>query len=248
VILETRRELKSLLEGFPGVDEIVVRPDGDDPPARADLCVPLLSLPRIFKTTLETIPAAVPYLHAEPDKARVWARHRSGPEIHIGLVWAGRPEHANDRNRSCPLALFEPLLDIPGLRWFSLQKGPAAAQAEAPPFSGLLTDWGSRLSDFSDSAAAVANLDLVLSVDTAVVHLAGAMGRPAWALISFVSDWRWMQDREDSPWYPSLRLFRQKKPGDWGEVLQRVADALRALAAKIETPPTGAFMNPRADR
>jgi Flp pilus assembly protein TadD len=230
VILETRRELLDLLRGFPGADERVERPAGHHPPVAADACVPLLSLPGIFGTTLETIPAPVPYLHADPEKTNLWARRLQGPELKIGMVWAGRLEHSNDRNRSCPLELFLPLMGLPGLRWFGLQKGPAAAQSEIEPISRMLVNWGTGLKDFSDTAAAIAQLDLVLSVDTAVVHLAGAMGKPVWVLLSFVSDWRWMTRREDSPWYPTMRLFRQATPGDWPGVFRRVAEDLERLS------------------
>jgi tetratricopeptide (TPR) repeat protein len=239
IILETRRELMGLLQGIAGADELIERPADPRPPVAAHSHVALLSLPGLFGTTPETIPAPVPYLHPNPDKARRWARRLSGPGFKIGLVWAGRPEHANDRNRSCPLALFGPLLRLPDLRWFGLQKGPAAMQAESEPFTRLLVNVGPELNDFAETAAAIAGLDLVLSVDTAVVHLAGAMGKPVWVLLSSVSDWRWMIGREDSPWYPGMRLFRQQRPGDWPGVLQRVAEAMACRSS-----PAGAGLNP----
>lgn len=229
VVLETRRELMALLKDAPGIDELACRPSGRPPKPAADLVVPLMSLPRICGTTLETIRAAVPYLRPDPERVRRWADRLAGPRPAIGIVWAGRPEHANDRNRSCPLERFRPLLSRPGRRWVGLQKGPAAAQAEEAPFPSLIANWGPELDDFADTAALVACLDLVIAVDTAVVHLAGALGKPVWVLLSRLCDWRWMEAREDSPWYPTMRLFRQERPGDWESVIERIGRELARL-------------------
>lgn len=229
LIFETRAELLELLRGFPGVDRLVERPRTPAPRPAADACVALLSLPRIFGTTLETIPAAVPYLRPDPERVRRWAGRLRGPGPAVGIVWAGRPEHANDRNRSCPLDRFLPLLAAPGRRWYALQKGPAARQAQAEPFRGRLANLGPELADFADTAAVIANLDLLIAVDTAVVHLAGALGKPVWVLLSRLCDWRWLEGREESPWYPTLRLFRQPSAGDWDSVFRRVAAELDRL-------------------
>jgi len=143
--------------------------------------------------------------------------------VKVGLAWAGSPTYKNDRNRSIKLARLAPLGQAPGARFFSLQKGEAAAEAKTPPPGMELIDWTEELKDFADTAAFLANLDLVIAADTAVVHLGGAMAKPVWALLPFASDWRWLLDRADSPWYPTIRLFRQETPGDWDGVIGRVA-------------------------
>jgi tetratricopeptide (TPR) repeat protein len=223
VILGCQRELLRLLEGFPGIERMVTN---FDPLPSFELHCPLLNLPLVFSTDLDSIPAKVPYL--TPDRGRVehWkSRIGSGPRgLKVGLVWAGRPKHRRDKQRSIPLTHFEPLTKLEGIDFFSLQKGEAARQ---PAPAGLkLIDYTDDLHDFADTAGLIANLDLVIAVDTAVAHLAGAMGKPVWALLPFFPDWRWLMDREDSPWYPTMRLFRQKTAGDWSGVIQNVAQAL----------------------
>lgn len=186
--------------------------------------VPFPSLPYHFRTGLSSIPAEVPYLSADPLKVREWqeliAALPAGKKV--GVVWQGNPKHENDRNRSLPVLLLMSLLDTPGYHFCSLQKGVAT---EAIP-SGL-TDLGRLFQDFGDTAAAVLNLDLVISVDTSVAHLAGALGKPVWVLLPYAPDWRWMLHRSDSPWYPSAQLFRQPMPGDWNSVIRQVRSALQ---------------------
>ncbi len=187
-----------------------------------DLHAPLMSLPRLLGTTLETIPAEVPYLAVDAGLLERWRRKLAGAAGRkVGLVWAGNPDHSQDRKRSIPPELLAGLGAVQGVTFFSLQRGwrPPAAGLEIHPLEeeeGLITD----------TAAAILNLDLVISVDTMVAHLAGALGRPVWVLLAFAADWRWMLDREDSPWYPTMRLFRQRRPGEWREVIARVAEAL----------------------
>jgi hypothetical protein len=189
---------------------------------------PLLSLPAVMKTALETIPAAVAYLHADEAKRADWAaRLAVETRRKIGLVWAGRPTHGNDRQRSVALSRLAPLWDIANVRWISLQQGEAGRQSADAPME--MADWSSEMRDFADTAAVIANLDLVITVDTAVAHLAGAMGRPVWVLLPFVPDWRWMLERRDSPWYPTMRLFRQARFGDWDGVIGQVKAALQNL-------------------
>lgn len=225
VILACQTELATLLQNFPGVAAIV---PGDAPVPPFDLHCSLLSLPYLFKTDLASIPASVPYL--QPDRSQVDAwRQRLGPratgERRIGLVWAGNPKHWNDRNRSIRLQQFAALEALAHLRIYSLQKGPAAAQINDVP--GLsIVDVASELKDFADTAALVSQLDLIITVDTAVAHLCGALGRETWVLLPTSPDWRWLLDRTDSPWYPTLRLFRQRHRGDWTDA---VADVLRRL-------------------
>jgi tetratricopeptide (TPR) repeat protein len=229
VIFETRKSLIPLLQGFPGIDKIVVRSSYPNSAENWDIYVPLLSLPKIFETKLETIPAKVPYIYADAGKVAYWQDRLAGNEFKVGIVWAGRPLHTNDRNRSCKLKQFLPLSKIPGIQLIGLQKGEATAQTQNMPAETVLTNYGEEFEDFTDTAGLIENLDLVISVDTAVAHLAGAMGKPVWVLLPFVPDWRWMMNREDSPWYPSMRLFRQKTHGEWAPVFQRVEEELTTL-------------------
>jgi tetratricopeptide (TPR) repeat protein len=237
VILETRRELIGLLQHVAGADAVVERPSSDRPFTGADCHAPLLSLPMIFGTRPETIPAGVPYIRPEPRKESLWQERLSCPGTNVGIVWAGRPEHQNDRNRSCRLEQFARLAEIPGVRLIGLQKGPAASQADETALARRVLNLGGELQDFADTAALISHLDLIISVDTAVVHLAGAMGKPVWVLLPFVPDWRWMLNREDSPWYPTMRLFRQHRPGDWPDVFDRLAAALQSMPAVHGTDP-----------
>lgn len=231
VILEVPMPLVRLLKGMPGVERIIAV--GQSLPT-FDWHCPLMSLPRAFGTRLETIPAAVPYLHPAPHLVAAWRDHMPADGLlRVGLVWAGNPRQSTpgadalDRRRSMPLWQLARLANVPGVRYFSLQKdGEAATQAKTPPAGLGLIDLMGKVSDFADTAALIANLDLVIGVDTSVIHLAGAMGKPVWVMSRFDGCWRWLREREDSPWYPTLRLFRQHAPGDWTEVVERVRDAL----------------------
>jgi hypothetical protein len=147
-------------------------------------------------------------------------------DFKIGIVWAGNPKHNMDRARSCSLADFAPLVDIPGLAFYSLQKGTVSAEAFNPPEDMKLINLEDELNDFADTAAVIANLDVVISVDTAVAHLAGAIGKTVWTLLPFVPDWRWLQNRDDSPWYPGMRLFRQTRLNGWSGVFEQVKKVL----------------------
>jgi len=219
--------LVRLLENSPGIDAVVAK--GSALPS-FDVYIPLMSLPRVLGTSLATVPARVPYLYPPPALVEAWREElRQEPSFKIGIIWQGSPDHLNDRNRSAALADFAPLARIKGVRFFSLQKGAAARQGDAMagPFS--VTDLGNRLGDFADTAAVIENLDLVISVDTSVVHCAGALGVPVWVALPFSPDWRWLLDREDSPWYPTARLFRQQERGRWGPVFEGMASALEAM-------------------
>ena len=221
----------------PGADEIVALGDTFEP---VDMQLPIMSVPHVLKLRASLDAHTVPYIHAHgevrsrlrdvlPDLTQNGAR-----KLRVGIAWAGQPKHTNDRNRSLKLETLRPLLSIPGIDWFSLQKGEGA-EAQLEPFNELstresqptLTPLGPLFANFEDTAHAVSRLDVVITVDTSVAHLAGAMGVPVWLLIPFVPDWRWQIGRADSPWYPSARLFRQPKAGDWGTVMQRVSLALR---------------------
>jgi hypothetical protein len=200
-----------------------------------------MSLPGIFGTTLDTIPANVPYLTADPDRVERW-RHELEPAqgLKIGFTWQGRPTHPRDTARSFPLAVFAPLAELRGVRLVALQVGEGRDQLASFTKRWPLVDVGDRLDDFSDTAAVIQNLDLVIACDSAVAHLAGALGRPAWVALPFVPDWRWLLDREDSPWYPTVRRFRQTTPGDWAGVFARILDAVRERVG-IRTGSTNPF-------
>jgi len=226
VVFETRKPLLGLLAGVKGIDEITERSPDGRPRAEFDLWCPLMSLPGIFSTTERSIPATMPYLQADPDKKKAWRKRIAGKGFRVGLVWSGNPTHFRGRNRSCIPADLLPVLKVPGVRFYGLQKGAAAREAFELQKEGLITNLGDDLQDFSETAAAIANLDLVISIDTAVAHLAGAMGKPVWVLLAHVPDWRWLLERSDSPWYPTARLFRQTARGDWETVALQVATAL----------------------
>ncbi len=190
----------------------------------------LLSLPRILRTRCETIPRDVPYVAADPALVAEWAARLAAPPGHrkIGVVWAGNPDHRNDRNRSLPCMRLAELGALDGAVFFNLQLGARASEADALPGPFRLLPLGREPRDFADTAAVLANLDLVISVDTSVAHVAGALGRPVWLLLPFAPAWRWMLDRDDSPWYPTMRLFRQPRPKDWAAVIAQVRAALQA--------------------
>ncbi len=195
-----------------------------------DVHAPLMSLPRLFATTLESVPSAVPYLAADPDLRAVWGHRLAAvARPRVGVVWAGNPQHHNDRNRSAPATALAPLLAMPGVSFVDLQVGAGAEQRADldPDAAAALASPGGVIADFADTAAIVAELNLIISVDTAVAHLAGALARPVWLLVPFVPEWRWLRERTDSPWYPTMRLFRQTRPGDWAGVVAAVAEALR---------------------
>jgi tetratricopeptide (TPR) repeat protein len=233
VILEVQPELIRLLELSMGDPKLRILPRARSFPGveglpDSDYYAPLMSLPLLFGTSLETIPAEVPYLRADPEREAWWAERLSAlPGARVGLVWAGRPSNTQDYVRSITLDRLAPLGDVAGISFVSLQKGEAASQAGAPPRDMALHDFTAELRDLADTAALVSALDLVISVDSAVAHLAGALGKPVWMMNRRHGDWRWMIDREDSPWYPTLRLFHQSSAGDWDTVIARVASELR---------------------
>jgi tetratricopeptide (TPR) repeat protein len=230
VLVECPERLVPLLGTVPGVDAVFAQ--GDALPA-FDVYAPLMSLPRILGTRLETIPNQVPYLGVPPEVAAAWGAriNAATPPRHrrIGLVWASNRISKNVRDRSLPLAALAPLAEAPGWAWFSLQRGPAAAEAVSPPAGWSLANLEDESGQITDTAAAMLNLDLIITVDTLAAHLAGALSRPVWVLLPFAPDFRWMRGRAASPWYPTMRLFRQLQPGDWPAVAQEVLAALQML-------------------
>jgi hypothetical protein len=230
VLVECQKPLLNLLATCPGVDERISK--GTAVPA-FDMYAPLSCLPRLFKTTLETIPANVPYLSADARLVSEWrGRLRCVEGFKIAIAWQGNPDYRADRERSIPLGQFSRLADLPGVRLISLQKGRGVEQLalvrerfDIIEFTNELDEQGGA---FSDSAAILANLDLVITPDTSIAHLAGALGVPVWVALPYVPDWRWLLDRSDSPWYPTMRLFRQKKAGDWAGVFEEIRATLAA--------------------
>lgn len=228
VVLECQPPLARLFASLVGRGAEAIVRKGEPLPEFA-VHAPLMSLPRLFGTTLTAIPSTVPYLCVEEELRALWRERLAYvPEPRVGLAWAGNPNHANDRNRSLPARLLSPLLACPGLSFVDLQVGAAASERADLP-EGALASPG-ELGDFADTAAIVAELDLVISVDTAVAHLAGALAKPVWILLPFVGEWRWLEERTDTPWYPTMRLFRQRRPGDWKGVIGAVGEALAGRA------------------
>ncbi|MBF0283102.1 MAG: FkbM family methyltransferase [Magnetococcales bacterium] len=231
------RQMKGLAEA----SGVAMIPQGEPLPP-FDRVIPLLSLPLALGLGWEEISRPVPPLQPEADKAARWAARMADevPEVglRVGLVWRGSPNHNNDANRSLPPEALLPLFQIPGVRFFSLQKERGGEGLAIFARAGArIVDWTAGLEDFTDTAALMSHLDLVIAVDTSVVHLAGAMGRPAWVMLPYRSDWRWLLNRSDSPWHPSLRLFRQPRPGDWEAVLRQVGEELAALTLARGVPP-----------
>ena len=222
IIVVCQPELKTLFKSINRIDTLVTK--GEDIPD-SDVHVPLLSLPYMFNTTLDTIPARIPYLYLNPEADSVFHLGDSH-DLKIGIVWAGRPTHANDNNRSIDLKWFKCLLDIRNCEFLSLQVGERREDIKQHGCHHTIKDLGEQFTDFHHTASAILQLDLVISVDTAVAHLAGALGKAVWTLLPFVPDWRWMLDRSDSPWYPSMTLFRQKETGDWRPVFEQLRLAL----------------------
>jgi hypothetical protein len=238
LVVACPRRLRTLLNGHPDIDRLIVP---GDPVPPFDVQAPMLSLPYLFGTTLSTIPSDIPYLVPEPERCEHWRRRLSLLSgFKVGIAWQGSPLYPRDRWRSFPLAHFEPLARIEGVRLLSLQRGHGIDQLRALngrfPVIDLGEDEEGDESAILELSAIVKNLDLVIVPDTMLAHLAGALGVPCWVALSFVSDGRWLLDREDSPWYPTARLFRQASPGEWDTVFQRMAEALRQRVIDRASP------------
>ncbi|AXK79785.1 tetratricopeptide repeat protein [Pseudolabrys taiwanensis] len=229
VVLEVQPELKALLSGLEGIQACVAR--GETLPA-FDVHCPLLSLPLAMKTDLESVPAPIPYLHANAERIERWKpRLEALPGKRVAIAWAGHTRHVNDRNRSLALEQLAPLFARDGVSFVSIQRELRDGDAEILARYGNVTHVGDALTDMADTAAIAALADLTLAVDTSVVHLAGALGRPVWIMLPFVPDWRWGLTQETSPWYPQARLFRQPALADWAQVVAAVGGALTRFAA-----------------
>jgi len=231
VVFECHSKLGPILQGCEGYDQLVERNEpGSTPDVSFDVQVHLMSLPYIFNTRLETIPRHVPYIHPDRDPVEKWkVRLEKDSGFKIGICWAGSPRHTNEAVRSCRLQEFSALSKVDGVSLYSLQKGPALEQIEglSEQFELVRIDKDmDQDARFVDTAAVIENLDLVISIDTSIVHLAGALGRPVWTLLSTSPDWRWLAEGAASPWYPTMRLFRQAQPGDWAGVFRDVVKDL----------------------
>ena len=222
VVVQCARPLVSLFKSCPGIDRLLGR---DEAIPAFDVHAPLSNLAAVFHTALDDIPRAIPYLFPDPRLAERW-RGELGPiaGFKIGIFWQGT---SRNPARTIPLACFEPLAGLSGVRFFSLQKGPGVEQIQELGGRFSITDLGSRLDHFMDTAAVLVNLDLLITCDTALAHLAGALGVPVWVALPLSPDWRWLLDRSDSPWYPTMRLFRQMEWGNWQAVFEQIENALR---------------------
>ena len=240
VILECKTALARLMVNFEGYDRLQIRTDdtAGTVQERFDYHLPIMSLPKLFNTVLGTIPSQEPYLTADKSLSRIWQnRIKKGNALDVGIVWAGNPSHKGDRRRSVSLSRFTPLKKIKEVNLYSLQKDAHELWTDTAPETIFTFDFGKEISDFADTAAIIENLDLIISVDTSVAHLAGALGKETWVLLPFSPDWRWLTNRDDSPWYPTLRLFRQPALGDWDSVFKTVTAELTAMGRSgLSTP------------
>ncbi|WP_051334571.1 tetratricopeptide repeat protein [Bradyrhizobium sp. Ai1a-2] len=246
VILRTPRVLLPLMRTVAGIDDVV---DDQTTALAFDVHAPLLSLPLVSDTRIDTVPAVIPYIAPDAQLAARWRErlsdHFGGQSgVSVGLVWQGNPAHLNDQRRSIRFDALRPLLDCPNARFISLQVG--AGREQLTEFDDCIIDPGAEIDigSFADTAAIVANLDLVISIDNAIVHLAGAMGKPVWVLLAKSSDWRWLRDRDDTPWYPQARLFRQTRPGDWAGVVGRLRTELWSFAGAEVPLPADRTLDP----
>ena len=228
IVFECDPRLVFLYQDLPFCDTLIPRSSCmAEPGILYDYQISLLSLPLYFNTNLTSIPCKIPYLNAHSELSDALGKAvRENPAYKIGIAWAGNPKHTNDKNRSCTLKDFKSLLDIDGTFFCSLQKGEAAKQIKEMDIPILDLD-SKGLKNFAQTAAMIENLDLVISVDTSVAHLAGAMGKKVWVLLSFIPDWRWLAEGETTPWYPTMRLFRQSEPGNWSEVFYEIEKKLK---------------------
>ena len=247
IVLAVQPPLRRLLSDLPGVASCH-DVGGAVPPF--DFLLPLASLPRLFHTTRATIPATRGYLRAPEEAVARW-RDRIGPagaDLRVGIAWGGNPEQSNDRNRSAPLAAFRPLLEVPGVRFYNLQVGPRAAEIAEQGLADRIGDLSPHLADFTETAAAMTVLDLMITVETSVSHMAGAVGRPSWVALTFLPDWRYHRSGAENPWYASQRLFRQPQRGDWTSVMAEIEVALRQLATRQKIRLTLSPPAPRVRR
>jgi tetratricopeptide (TPR) repeat protein len=234
VVLQTRPELMQVARRFAGVEQVLEFPAV---PAAFDYYIPLMSIPHVLGIELPNIPANVPYLEVDPAKASHWAARISSSGLKVGIAWAGNPKYPRDNFRSIAFEKLSSLWGTPGIQFYSLQTPLKEGELAQFPPRAVLVDLAPDLRDFADTAAVIAQLDLVICVDTAIAHLAGALGKPVWLMLPEIGDFRWLEEREDSPWYPTMRLFRQRKLGEWADVIERVRTELLAAVEAGAVPP-----------
>ena len=224
IYLETHKPLASLLREISGINKVFVRGDAL---LKSDYHIPLMSLANRFETTLEKIPNPRSYLKAPDVSPYSFEKNKLGQKLtKVGLVWAGRRSHRNDKNRSMSLTLCLPFLKNPNIMFYSLQ---IDGEDECKKYPDYVIDLSCYLTDFASTGSIINNLDLLITVDTALAHLAGSMGVKCWVMLAFAPDWRWLLNRDDSPWYSSIRLFRQKKPGDWEGVVREITSSVESI-------------------
>ena len=226
VIFEVKKEVIGLFENFPGVDKLVLKSSSTMDLVENDCYTYLLSLPHYFKTSPASIPPVVPFRFDRSKRKNILPKADKKDKIGVGIVWSGNPSHLNDLNRSCPFSYFSSIFDMGGIIFYSLQKGESAQSLYSLKNMGHVKDLSNQLTDFVDTAMVIESLDLLITVDTSVAHLSGNMGIETWLLLPYSADFRWLLGRETSPWYPSLRLFRQYSQGDWSELFSRLRSAL----------------------
>ncbi len=246
VIMQVRDAMARVFQQIDGIDDLItVDKTGVAEHVEYDFHTSLLDLPGLFNLTLNTLSHA-PYIRCPKDLKASWQARITSDQFKVGVVWAGSPLHGNDKNRSCDLSLWAPLMDLPGIAWYSLQKGRAAEDLRQSPLRQKITDLDDSIADFGDTCAAIEQLDLIISVDTAVLHLAGAMGKPTWALLPHAPDWRWLRERSDSPWYKDVTLLRQRIPEHWDDVMEDITSRLASLTslkpASAQTDKAGTAM------
>jgi ADP-heptose:LPS heptosyltransferase len=211
------------------VDELIIKKEDVILNLDFDFYIHLMSLPRVFNTKEDSIPHNIPYLKSNRELVKKFKNQMNAENFKVGIVWAGNPNQENDKNRSTTFKRFKILSEIPNVVLFSLQKEEASNQLNDNKIINMEKD----MKDFNDTAAIIENLDLIISIDTSIAHLAGAMGKPVWVLLSYTPDWRWLLNKKDNSWYPTMKLFRQKKAGDWDSLFKEVADELRNLANNL---------------
>ncbi|HSS71595.1 MAG TPA: tetratricopeptide repeat protein [Casimicrobiaceae bacterium] len=246
IVLLVPTMLKEVAGGFAGVDEVITQIN--EQTDVFDYQLALMSVPRALGTTLDSIPADVPYLRTDADRVARWReRLGSGATLKVGVAWAGNPTHQNDRHRSIPAPVLGALWKVPGMQFFSLQKERRPGDDACLPLGRGLTDLAPDLHDFVDTAAAIEALDLVIAADTAVAHVAGALGKPCWLLLPANADYRWLRNRDDSPWYPTMRLFRQQRLNGWDEVVARVCASLGEGVLTRDTDASRTALTPSTE-
>ncbi len=232
ILFEVPELLAPLIKDYPGIDQLLTYNPAQASQESFDLFIPLLSLPLIFKTTPTSIPAPNPRLTAPPQLCETWRKHLASPRYKVGLVWGGHS--LPDPLRSCSAEAFCPLCEIDNVDFYGLQTGEPAKEANTlKKTSNFRENFGEKLNNFADTASIISQLDLIVTIDTATAHLAGAMGQQVWVLLPFVPDWRWFLERNDSPWYPSMRLFRQPEPGNWQQPVKEIKNSLQLLKPTI---------------